>query len=54
MAKQTKKDTELLKQAARLFGSVGGKARAKRLSRAERQKIARGAAQARWRKKPSK
>lgn len=39
-----------MKEAARMFGSLGGQARARKLSPEERSKIARKAIRARWRK----
>jgi hypothetical protein len=41
---------EILILAAREFGKLGGKARAKKLSEEERREIARKAVQARWAK----
>jgi hypothetical protein len=41
---------DLLREAARRFGSAGGKARKKALSREERSAIARKAVQERWRR----
>jgi general stress protein YciG len=45
---------ELLKEAARVFGREGGKARAKQLSPERRSEIARKAVQARWDKAKKK
>ena len=49
---------ELRRKAAAILGSLGGKkggpARAKKLSKARRSAIARKAARARWKRKPSK
>ena len=45
---------EELKDAARVFGREGGKARAKNLSPEERSAIARKAGQARWQKTKKK
>jgi len=49
---------ELRRQAAAILGSMGGKkggpARAKALSKARRSAIAKQAARARWKRKPSK
>jgi len=39
-----------ISRAARAFGSLGGRARAKKLSAEERRAIAKRAAEARWRK----
>lgn len=41
---------DVLKEAARVFGREGGKARAKQLSPERRSEIARKAVQARWQK----
>jgi general stress protein YciG len=50
MAKHLPK-TDLVKEAARLFGAKGGRARAKKLSREELAAIGRKGARARWGKK---
>jgi len=41
---------ELLREAARVFGSLGGQARAKVLSPAQRKEIAQKGGKARWRR----
>jgi len=41
---------EIMKEAARIFGREGGKARAKKLTQEQRKEIARRAVQTRWAK----
>jgi hypothetical protein len=45
---KAQQDADLLKRAAQLFGSLGGKARAKALTPAQRREIARKAIRTRW------
>jgi hypothetical protein len=45
---------EVLKEAARVFGREGGRARAKKLSPEKRSAIARKAVQVRWQKAKKK
>jgi hypothetical protein len=42
------KNSDLIRRAAQLFGSLGGKARAKALTPAQRREIAQKAIRARW------